>query len=1748
MERTSTRRRVRMLGLLSAVLCLCTLSAQAQVSVQVYRDFNANATADGSEPDVGSLTVTAYQADGTSAVATYNASNGLYEFTAGQVPNGTAVRIEVTGLPAYLQPGAAGNTTVAFAAGGDGTVQIGVNNPDQYCQGDPTVALPCWENGEGDTNTEPAFISFAYSSSGVPSDLFERYGPQAVGPNPVKDAGFNEIGTTWGVAWQRTQERTFASAVLRRHSGIGPEGLGGVYVFDYTGGTPGGSLDDQFTLQGVAPANGGAAIDLGTVDRTGGNALPEDRFAPSYDLDAFGKVGKVGYGDIDMSDAETLWLVNLNQEALIEVDVSDASAAALPGTVNQYLLSGLSGLPTCTSTAIADPPDGFYINMVANIRESYIDAEGRLWGRDQYSDEAVQWSADRDLPFKNTNSGTGLGDTVDNRIYSYGMRDDDFDIRVPRPSATYDIVLHFATRAANENVLVDISAEGVLLVDDYEYWTAAGDDSTATTVVLNNVAVTDGELNLNIDGFDVTSGNPKLLILRGIEILYDSGYVPAPVGAAPAPRPWALKFHDGRGYLGLTCSGEASQNIDDVVGYIVSFDPNNIAAGFTTEASVDMDYSREHNNNTVPGTAEPLLDSEWWPWIDSWAETGVPDHRSLGWAMNRPQPIVADIEFAEDGALVVGLMDRWAAQVGYFNYPPIPGWLPPPTAPRPGFTMAAAGDAIHFCNSNGSFVLEGTGGCSENDPPLAMVNQLGDDGPSGTGEFYYGDYYYRYDSALETQADANGHNETLLGALAILPGSGEVLAVTVDPISQDDSPSLPADSTALGTTQGIRWMSTTTGAQTDGYLIVARPEQTNDITVTFGKAMGLGDAELLCEVSPLEIGNRVWCDNGSGTGSADNNGVQDPGEPGINSVSVTLVCDTDDSGTVGDGSDASATVLTAGDGDYLFTDAIWDAQVNPGTAGDMLPRETDCQVRVDLTDSDLVGTCSALITDGTDATNDIHDSDGDDGTLAAGFSTVAFTTGTDGANNHSYDFGFMATDWGDAPDSYGTDNSDDAGDPGIGPNHNITSDLYLGGILPDGDDGTVAAANDEPARGDDTDADGDDEDGKTPIVITTGATAPFALQVTATNTNATDAATLACWIDFNDDGTFDNATERAQIAVPANSGTAAYSLSFTTVNLGSAATGDVSYYRCRIAFDALEVANAFGGASSGEVEDCEFTFGVVDYGDAPDSYGTDNSDDAGDPGVGPSHVLTTDLYLGACVDDETNGVPATTGDAASGDDTAAAATTTLGTCAEANKDEDGIPVKPSINLGDTSVELTVDVFNNAGSDAYVACWIDFDLNGTFDASERAASGAISSSASSQQVMLTFSPSPAPASAGQSYIRCRLAQNQAELALPIGPAGSGEVEDCEVALGYDWGDAPDSYDTSLSEGGPRHVVDSSTLRMGSVVDADGDGQQNPTADGDDNDTGTNDEDGVTQKPTLEVGDTGIVMLETSVFNDTGSDAFLNCWIDLDLSGTFDNDELQTSADVDPIPSTGASQTVTLSYDLSANTPTTTGQSYIRCRLASVAAEIATPGGLANSGEVEDCTVTISTPLPVELGDFIAQSYDTRGVVLEWTTLSEDDNAGFAVEYAWNGADFVEAGFVDGHGTTTVRQDYRFVFAALSPGLYSFRLKQIDFDGAFSYSPVIEQRVDLPGDFLLEPAYPNPFNPSTNIRFTVRERGDVQVVLYDLTGRLLRTLHTGLVQAGETQTLRVDAAGLPSGTYVVRLEGSSFVGIQKITLIK
>ncbi|MCB0100048.1 MAG: hypothetical protein KDE46_30155, partial [Caldilineaceae bacterium] len=299
------------------------------ITGSVFRDANSNGVKDGSEAlltGVAGIVVTAYDASGAAAGTTaVNAVTGQYALSAtGAGP----FRVEFTGIPSWLQPsvvGANSGTTVQFVAASATGVDIGVFNPADYVTGDPRLVLPRSASGTGANSTTSVFFSFPYNSSDNPT------------PAPSTGLQIQQVGSVWGLAWQRSEKRLYASALLRRHAGFGPQGPGGVYIMDYSNpASP--ALITGFTLQGLTPAVG-PAIDLGSVTRiseacsaggtTGANGICVDPTQPSYDQDAYAKVGKISYGDIDMQeDDNTLWLVNLNQRSLIAIDVSTPLSGA----------------------------------------------------------------------------------------------------------------------------------------------------------------------------------------------------------------------------------------------------------------------------------------------------------------------------------------------------------------------------------------------------------------------------------------------------------------------------------------------------------------------------------------------------------------------------------------------------------------------------------------------------------------------------------------------------------------------------------------------------------------------------------------------------------------------------------------------------------------------------------------------------------------------------------------------------------------------------------------------------------------------------------------------------------------------------------------------------------------------------------------------------------------------------------------------------------------------------------------------------------------------------------------------------------------------------------------------------------------------------------------------------------------------------------------------------------------------------
>jgi hypothetical protein len=186
------------------------------------------------------------------------------------------------------------------------------------------------------------------------------------------------------------------------------------------------------------------------------------------------------------------------------------------------------------------------------------------------------------------------------------------------------------------------------------------------------------------------------------------------------------------------------------------------------------------------------------------------------------------------------------------------------------------------------------------------------------------------------------------------------------------------------------------------------------------------------------------------------------------------------------------------------------------------------------------------------------------------------------------------------------------------------------------------------------------------------------------------------------------------------------------------------------------------------------------------------------------------------------------------------------------------------------------------------------------------------------------------------------------------------------------------------------------------------------------------------------------------------------------------------------------------------------------------------------------------VPVELTSFSASVNDGT-VVLNWSTATELNNSGFEIERKSQNSDWTNIGFVVGAGTTTEIRNYSYSNNSVTSGSYSYRLKQVDFDGTFELSQEVNVDVTPSLDYALQQNYPNPFNPTTRIRFTVPEASFVKLTLYNAVGEAVKDLVNNYYEVGSHDII-LNASNIASGIYFVRMESGSFVSTRKITLMK
>ncbi|MBO0935273.1 DUF11 domain-containing protein [Fibrella sp. HMF5335] len=540
----------------------------------------------------------------------------------------------------------------------------------------------------------------------------------------------------------------------------------------------------------------------------------------------------------------------------------------------------------------------------------------------------------------------------------------------------------FAYGGPNAIYVTDFSSATATTSEFFSFTTVGGGAVSTTTETHGNDLPTSLNANGKLDSYDLPafdavgktslgamdmSDDDKTLYvvnLKDRKLYLIDVATKTPVGfAIPNPcggqsyRPFAVKYHQGKAYVGVVCTRE-DLNLDanndrkpdsytstaGLSATVFEFD----GSTFTTALSFPLTYKKQPTNADLPGQPR----AEYWrPWSASY-QTDRTD-------TSYPQAWLTDIEFDVNGDMILGLRDRFGDQMGFQNHRPIANDAALVSAISPGEVLRAG-----KCSSTATtWTLESNGALCGATP---STQQDTEQGPGG-GKYYWGD---------RVQDGAN-HGISSMAGLALLPGSGKLAMTAID--SQDDF-----------NTGGIKRLINATGAKDGNPTGTAHNPGSGAVlygndAFGYGKASGLGDLEVLCNPAPIMIGNRVWND-------ANNNGTQDPGEASLAGVTVTLK---------GPGlPTAGASVTTNSAGEYYFSNAAGTATTGFVYSLTGLTYGSSYSLSFPASASALVLSTRPNSATGTNA--DAIDSD----PSATGL--VSFTLGQAGQNNFTYDAAYLA--------------------------------------------------------------------------------------------------------------------------------------------------------------------------------------------------------------------------------------------------------------------------------------------------------------------------------------------------------------------------------------------------------------------------------------------------------------------------------------------------------------------------------------------------------------------------------------------------------------------------------------------------------------------------------------------------------------------------------------------------------------------
>lgn len=389
--------------------------SRREIAGHAFVDYDGNGVRDvpevaGGRRDqpVAGVTVSVFDRDEREVGTATTGADGSYAL---QLSKGGPYRVEFSEIPEDLFPyGEVGPTVgdIQFRASG-GVADLALLRPADFCQEGPPLATTCFLSGDHRATVGPgapglrdAIVSFPWEAT----DFGETFPPedwpeatlvpaarwtQNTGPEPSHLATIAEVGAVWGLAYDRSGNRLFASAMLKRHADLGDLGTGGIYVVEQ-------ALDQEVEGRGwldvaslsypvdMAGPLAGRPVQTGPDPRDGspGNGpLPASVGEPSVDIAAFSAVGTRAFGDIDVSaDGSQLWVVNLFDRTLLRVDTESAQ---------------LSGAWPVPDPGCADPDDVRPWGLSVGRGDVYLGVvcSAQLSGEaDDLSAHVLKWDGD----------------------------------------------------------------------------------------------------------------------------------------------------------------------------------------------------------------------------------------------------------------------------------------------------------------------------------------------------------------------------------------------------------------------------------------------------------------------------------------------------------------------------------------------------------------------------------------------------------------------------------------------------------------------------------------------------------------------------------------------------------------------------------------------------------------------------------------------------------------------------------------------------------------------------------------------------------------------------------------------------------------------------------------------------------------------------------------------------------------------------------------------------------------------------------------------------------------------------------------------------------------------------------------------------------------------------------------------------------------------------------------------------------